>query len=108
MGEKRGNLIKLKYDFNTAWACEIYYKDKWRRVLETDFRAFNGPRRLIKPTETLLGQVKVPTETIEYTGPLYYHGTNEVVDRIGQPEGEIIYRHDQPRKEAKRTSVSKL
>jgi hypothetical protein len=59
MSEKRGFTGKLKYDFNTAWVCEILMNDKWFRVIERDFRSFNGPRRLTKPNAPVLGNVHV-------------------------------------------------
>ena len=47
MGEKRGQLEKLRYDFNTARA--VYVKNtagKFVRVTERDFRSYNGDRSI--------------------------------------------------------------
>jgi hypothetical protein len=50
MGEKRGETGKLVFDFNTAWVCEIQMNSgKWYRVLDIDFRSFNGPRKNNRP-----------------------------------------------------------
>jgi hypothetical protein len=66
MGEKKGNTGKLKYDFNTAAELEIEYKpERWARVTPTEFRAFNGSRRI---------------NSIEYIGPIYLFNTNKIVD----------------------------
>ena len=68
MGEKRGNTGKLKYDFNTAWVCEVEMQGKWYRVIERDFRSYNGPRRLTRPNPPVLGNVHVGNETFDYEG----------------------------------------
>lgn len=108
MGEKRGNLIKLLYDFNTAWACEIYMNEKWVRVLERDFRSFNGPRRITRPLNTELGNVRVPLETVEYTGPYYYHGTNTLFNPVEEQKNCLVYMPGTVRQEAKKTAVAKI
>lgn len=81
MSEKRGleqqNLIN---EFNTAGCLEIFCNDIWTRVTSKDFRAFNGPRRITEPSETILGKVDVDLITYEYYGPVYTWGTNNLVD----------------------------
>lgn len=108
MAEKRGNLIKLKYDFNTAWVCEIFTKNRWVRVLETDFRSFNGERRITKPVSIQLGNVKVPTETYTYRGDYYYHGTNTCYDPNEHPKDTIVYPVGVVRPASQRTTVAKI
>ena len=53
MGEKRGNLVKLVYDFDTANVCEIGTTTddgiKWYRTTSKRFRSWDGPRRLTRP-----------------------------------------------------------
>ena len=106
MGEKRGNTGKLKYDFNTAWAAEIKMGEKWYRVTEKDFRSFNGPRRLSRPTGVELGNPHVDTETFEYEGPYYFYETNTEFTPHLYPTGTIIHQPGTSRPESKRTSVA--
>lgn len=80
MAEKRGETEKLRFDFNTAGALEIFMNDKWTRVTATDFRSFNGKRRITEPTEVILGNVNVDMKTYEYFGPVYQFRTNKVVE----------------------------
>ena len=43
MSEKKGNLIKLTYDFNSGLCCEVSFDGKqWARVTARGFRSFNG------------------------------------------------------------------
>lgn len=75
MGEKKGNTIKLVYDFNTSRCCEIEYKpNTWARVTCRDFRSFKGNRRILN--------VDDPTNTFyeDYNGPVYLFGTNEIIN----------------------------
>ncbi len=66
MSEKTGEIEKMEYLFNEAKHLEIYMPglSRWHRVTPTDFRSFDGKRRL-------QGQ--------EYKGPLYAYGTNRKV-----------------------------
>ena len=108
MGEKRGNTGKLKYDFNTAWVCEIFMGQRWFRVLEKDFRSFNGPRRITKPIRVELGNPFVGNETFDYEGPYYYYNTNTLFDPNQEEQGKIVYPDGKEREPAKPTSVAKL
>ena len=106
MGEKRGNTGKLKYDFNTAWAAEVQMGEKWYRVTEKDFRSFNGPRRLTRPTGAELGNPFVENETFEYEGAYYLYDTNTEYNPEDYDKGKIIYHPEKQRVEGKRTSVA--
>jgi|TARA_R110000782_G_scaffold87008_6_gene168477 hypothetical protein len=66
MNEKTGNTDKPEYLFNEAKCLEIYMPGlgRWHRVTPTDFRSFDGKRRL-------QGEL--------YEGPLYAYGTNRRV-----------------------------
>jgi hypothetical protein len=108
MSEKRGFTGKLKYDFNTAWVCEILMNDKWFRVIERDFRSFNGPRRLTKPNAPVLGNVHVGSETFDYEGPYYYWNTNQQYNPKDHIEGKVIQLADMQKSKAERTSVAGL
>lgn len=80
MGEKRGETVKLQYDFNTAGCLEICRDDKWYRVTSKDFRSYNGKRRITEQTVVIHGNVNVPTKTYDYYGPVYQYGTNNIVE----------------------------
>ena len=83
MAEKRGNLVKLIYDFDTAKVMEIQIKGNWYRVTAKRFRSFDGPRRLTGPTEQpghgieAFQNIKMITE--EYVGPVYLYDSNNEV-----------------------------
>ena len=65
MSEKKGNTVKLKYDFNESQCCEITSGTNRVRITGREFRSWNGERYLQGNT---------------YEGPLYYYGTNEIVE----------------------------
>jgi len=80
MAEKRGDLEKLVYNFNTAGVLEIQMADeKWYRVTATRFRSWDGPRRITEPTEVRRADPFVPMRTYVYEGPLYVFRTNKKV-----------------------------
>jgi hypothetical protein len=64
--EKTGFTEKMEYLFNEAKHLEIYMPtlNRWHRVTPTDFRSFDGKRRI---------------QGKEYEGPLYAYGTNRKV-----------------------------
>lgn len=76
MAEKRGDLIKLTYDFNSVKCCEVSFDgEKWARVTAREFRSFNGKRRILN--------VDNPNKAYyeEYLGPIYYYGTNRIAKK---------------------------
>ena len=81
--EKRGHTVKLEHDFNTAGVLEVCIKDNWYRVTSRDFRSFDGPRRITQPKKQpgqgIKGFFDIEFETNEYFGPVYMHGTNNIV-----------------------------
>jgi hypothetical protein len=95
MAEKTGNLIKLTYEFNSGWCCEVSFDgERWARVTAREFRSFNGKRRILN--------VENPNEPYyeEYNGPIYYYGTN----RISKTSGEVgmVFLDDKDPRDAKR------
>lgn len=109
MGEKRGNTGKLKYDFNTAWVCEVQFENgKWYRVIERDFRSFNGPRRITKPNPAVLGKIHVGTQTFDYEGPYYYWNTNTEYNPEEHPKYKTVQQADKQKQKAVPTSVAGL
>ena len=64
--EKTGYTEKMEFLFNEARCLEIYMPglSRWHRVTPTDFRSFDGKRRI---------------QGEEYEGPLYAYGTDRKV-----------------------------
>tara|TARA_B110000503_G_scaffold69854_1_gene108829 strand:- start:1473 stop:1775 length:303 start_codon:yes stop_codon:yes gene_type:complete len=83
MGEKRGETGKLEMDFNPNGVLEVYLPklEKWYRVTERDFRAFNGKRRITSPIEVLKGE-NARQITEEYFGLVYNWGSNTIIPFI--------------------------
>ena len=79
MAEKTGRIVKLQYDFDTAGVMEIFLNETWYRVTASDFRSFDGRRRISLPDYTEHRNVNIPISTYEYEGPVYAWGTNEHV-----------------------------
>lgn len=83
MGEKRGQLEKMRYDFPTEAVLEVKIKDKWYRVTSREFRSFDGHRRYTKPenqpSQGMKDLADIKFVTIEYNGPLYMFGSNTEV-----------------------------
>jgi hypothetical protein len=88
MSEKRGQLEKLKYNFNTAKAVYVKMNNKMYRITERDFRSFNGERFILERVDGEL-------QHVPYKGPIYYHNTNK---KCKEPIGEnkVQYAHDKP------------
>ena len=80
MSEKKGNTVKIIYDFDSAKCLEIYVEslEKWHRVTPREFRSFSGKRRV-----TTWDRDDTPIYT-EYCGPIYYFMTNNVCKK---PDG---------------------
>ncbi len=75
MSEKKGNTVKLVYDFNEARSCEIYSKGlkRYGRVTAREFRSFGGKRRILN-----VDDCDNPFYE-DYNGPVYYMMTNKKV-----------------------------
>lgn len=93
MAEKRGDLIKLIYNFNCSRCCEVnYLDDKWARVTAREFRSWNGKRRILN--------VDNPNESYyeEYVGPIYYYGTNRI-NKKPKKQGLVFLQNKDPRED---------
>jgi hypothetical protein len=92
MTEKRGDLVKLIYNFNCSRCCEVNYaEDKWARVTIREFRSWNGKRRILN--------IDNPNEVYyeEYMGPIYYYGTNRI-NKKPKKHGLVFLQNKDPRK----------
>lgn len=80
MSEKRGETVKLIDNYNTAGVLEVKMGETWYRTTSSDFRSFDGPRRITEPTVTNHRNVDIPLRMYEYQGPIYMYGTNYEVE----------------------------
>ena len=86
MAEKRGHTVKLEHDFNTAGVLEVCIKDNWYRTTSSDFRSFDGSRRItkvIKQPGKHVSYDEVEFETYDYQGPVYEFKPNNIVPYRG-------------------------
>ncbi len=85
MSEKRGHTVKIEYPFNTAGVLEVYYPDldNWYRTTASEFRSFDGKRRITEPEYVSRANRDIPMITYDYFGPVYHQGTNTVVESKG-------------------------
>ena len=76
---------KLIYDWDTRHMSEIGMmvegELRWYRTTDTQFRSFDGPRRLTGPdSQPKFGDMEafknMKVETYEYKGPVYVYRTN--------------------------------
>ena len=96
MGEKRGNLVKLIFDFDTSNVCEVGVTSeegiKWYRTTSRRFRSWDGPRRLTRPVSQPGHGVEafqnIEMETVDYDGPLYLYETN--IEKVKQGTEKYI------------------
>jgi len=70
MVEKKGNTVKLFYDFPTQLSTEVFDGGCWNRVTCRHFRSFNGPRRIMKFDKDNKAYYE------EYNGPVFFFETN--------------------------------
>ena len=101
MSEKKGNTVKIIYDFE-SWRClEIYVESmqKWHRVTPREFRAYSGKRRI-----TTWDKDNNPNHK-EYNGPVYMFETNHIYK--GKDKG-YIYPQDYVRKSRPRPGEGHL
>ena len=73
MAEKKGQTVKLIYDFPTQLSTEIFEYDVWSRVTCNRFRSFNGKRRILK-----FDKQNQPFYE-EYNGPIFLYETNNTL-----------------------------
>mgnify|MGYP000008770026 CR=1 FL=1 len=87
MSEKKGHLVKLHFDFDTAGVLEIWMPklNGWYRVTSSSFRSYDGKRRITKPIKPQgLGEVNnIEMITTEHHGMVFMMGTNDYVPYRG-------------------------
>ena len=73
MAEKKGNTVKLIYDFQTQLSTETFENGDLSRTTCKRFRSFNGPRRIMK-----FDSQNQPFYE-KYEGPVFLYETNIVL-----------------------------
>ena len=86
MGEKKGQTVKLIFDFQTQLSTEVFNHGEWGRVTPNRFRSFNGKRRILK-----FDQENKPYYE-EYLGPVYLYETNQILK--GKAKTDYVYPED--------------
>jgi hypothetical protein len=83
MSEKKGNTVKIIYDFEPSKCLEIYLDEfeRWHRVTPREFRSYSGKRRV-----TTWDKEDNPIHT-EHNAPVYYFMTNNVCK---EPQGSKV------------------
>ena len=83
MTEKRGDLVKLSYDFDTTALLEVKMNGNWYRATSKRFRSFDGERKITAPVSQpghgIEGFKNIEFNVIEYEGPVFIFGTNTQV-----------------------------
>lgn len=102
MAEKKGNTVKLHYDFDTTKSTEIQIDDKWYRVTCKDFRSFNGPRRIMlfdkqnqpyyqeHKGNVYLFETNIPLRDFSVKGIVYPHQFNHNRAMLRPGEGHYL------------------
>ena len=86
MAEKKGNTVKLIYDFPTQLSTEVFSSGEWVRVTCRHFRSFNGPRRIMKFNRQNESYYE------DYNGPIFLYETNLKLKDMNKKG--YVYPHD--------------
>ena len=83
---------KMFNPFYEAGVLEVYFNEKWVRVISKHFRSYSGPRRITRPEKVVHGlpQLEVPFITEEFNGPVYAMDTN--YEYIGEVLNDFVSR----------------
>jgi hypothetical protein len=90
MAEKKGNTVKLIYDFPTQLSTEVFSSGEWVRVTCRHFRSFNGLRRIMKFNKQNESYYE------DYNGPVFLFETNLKLKDMNKKG--YVYPHDTPPK----------
>ena len=82
MAEKKGQTVKLKYDFPTQRCCEVYVPnlEGWYRVTCKEFRSWVGKRRILHIEGDDRMKMDVKAEYRDYDGPTYLYDSNKKIN----------------------------
>jgi hypothetical protein len=96
MSEKRGNTVKLKFNFPEHLCCEVFSPnlDRWHRVTPNEFRSYVGKRRILHLEGDLKSNKDITTVYKDYDGPVYMYGTNKTVNTSNREVGKLAFVDD--------------
>tara|TARA_B100001093_G_scaffold263911_1_gene252339 strand:- start:175 stop:507 length:333 start_codon:yes stop_codon:yes gene_type:complete len=105
MSEKRGNTVKIKFDFPEHLCCEVFSPglDRWHRVTPNEFRSYVGKRRILHLEGDIKQNINVKATYKDYEGPVYMYGTNKKINTSSREIGKLAFVDDiDPREYKKR------
>ena len=100
MSEKKGNTVKLKYDFPSYLCCEVYIPNLgwWHRITPKEFRSWCGQRRLLK-FKGEFGTAERESYYEDYDGPTYLYDSNKKINPSKYIQNKVAFLHEKdPRK----------
>jgi len=103
MAEKKGQTVKLQYDFPTQLCCEVYVPnlEDWYRVTCKVFRSWCGQRRILHLDQDPKKNVAVKTEYKEYDGPTYLYDSNKKINPSKYTQDQIAFLHGKDPRQSK-------
>lgn len=116
MSEKKGNTIKLHYDFPTQRCCEVYVPnlEGWYRVTCKEFRSWVGKRRILYISDDSKLKRDIKSEYRDYDGPTYLFDSNKKINPNKYKQNKIAFLHDKdprqfiPRKGSERDYLHQI
>ena len=95
MSEKKGNTVKLKYDFPSQRCCEVYIPnlEDWYRVTPKVFRSWCGQRRILHLEEDPRKNIATKAEYKDYNGPTYLYDSNKKINASKHEQHQIAFLH---------------
>jgi hypothetical protein len=103
MAEKKGQTVKLKYDFPEHLCCEVYVPnlEDWFRVTCNEFRSWCGQRRILHLVGDKRKNNDIKAEYKEYDGPTYLFRSNKKINPSNYTQNKIAFLHDKDPRESK-------
>ena len=97
MAEKKGQTVKLKYDFPTQRCCEVYVPnlENWYRVTCKEFRSWVGKRRILHIEGDDRMKMDVKSEYRDYDGPTYFYDSNKKINPSNHIQNKVAFLHDE-------------
>ena len=95
MSEKKGNTVKLKYDFPSQRCCEVYIPnlEDLYRVTPKVFRSWCGQRRILHLEEDPRKNIATKAEYKDYNGPTYLYDSNKKINASKHGQHQIAFLH---------------